>query len=132
MNTESILNEIALDVFVILAETLAGWKNPITEEGKPVLLEHYTWASTLKASGKLILAGPTDVELISTTKINPLGRTTGIIIIKAVSREEAERWAFRDPFHIHGFRKNTVHSMKISMTESSLFQPLNNLITLSN
>ena len=132
MNTESLLNEKALDVFVILAETLAGWKNPMTEEGKPVLLEHYTWASALKASGKLILAGPTDVELISTGKINPLGRTTGIIMIKAESREEAERWAFKDPFHIHGFRKNAVYSMKISMTEHSLFQHLDKVITLTH
>jgi hypothetical protein len=83
MNTDSILNEKALDGFVILAETLAGWKNPITEEGKPVLREHYTLASTLKESGKLILSGPTDDELRSTRKINPLGRTKGIIMMKA-------------------------------------------------
>ena len=34
---ENILNEKPLQVFVIIAETLAGWKNPATDEGKEIL-----------------------------------------------------------------------------------------------
>ena len=120
----SILNDKSLQVFIIVAETLSGWKNPITDGGKAVLMQHYAWGAELKTNGKLILAGPVDFELTSTGKINPIGAITGLIMIKTASREEAEEWAFKDPFHIHGFRRNAVHSMKITMTEHSLFKSL--------
>ena len=123
-----IINDKALDVFVIIAETLAGWKNLISDEGKEVLKQHYNWAANLKSNDKLILAGPTDFELTSTNKINPIGHTTGLIMLKAKLREEAEEWVFKDPFHINGFRKNVVHSMKITMTDNLLFEPLEQLI----
>jgi uncharacterized protein YciI len=119
-----IINDKALDVFVIIAETLAGWKNLISDEGKEVLKQHYNWAANLKSNDKLILAGPTDFELTSTNKINPIGHTTGLIMLKAKLREEAEEWVFKDPFHINGFRKNAVHSMKITMTNNLLFETL--------
>jgi len=124
----NILNDKALQVFVILAETLAGWKSPTTDEGKAVLMKHYKWGAELKFKEKLILAGPTDFELISTNKINPIGHTTGLIMIKAASRKEAEEWAFKDPFHTNGFRKNVVHSMNITMTGNTLLMPLQKLI----
>ena len=97
---ENILNDKALDVFVIIAETLVGWKNLISDEGKEVLKQHYTWAADLKSSDKLILAGPTDFDLTSSNKINSIGHTTGLIMLNVTSREEAEEWAFKDPFHM--------------------------------
>ena len=124
----SILNHKPLQVFMIIAETLEGWKNLTSDEGKAVLLKHYAWGTALKINGKLILAGPTDFDLTSTGQINPIGHTTGIIMLNAKSREEAEEWAFKDPFHTHGFRKNRVYAMKITMTEDSLFMPLEKLI----
>jgi len=124
----NILNENPLQVFIIIAETLAGWKNPTTEDGKAVLMKHYAWGAELKSKGKLLLAGPTDIELTSTNKINPIGHTTGLIMIKATSREEAEELAFKDPFHTNGFRRNVVYSMKITMTDNALFLPLKILI----
>ena len=124
----NIVNEIPLQVFIIVAETLEGWKNPTSDEGKAVLMQHYKWGTELKTKGKLILAGPTDFELTSTNKINPIGHPTGLIMLKTATREEAVEWAFRDPFHIHGFRKNVVHSLKITMTENTLFMPLKKLI----
>ncbi|MFN5183545.1 MAG: YciI family protein [Bacteroidota bacterium] len=78
----------------------------------------------LKEKNKLLLAGPTDFELISSNKINPIGHITGIIILNVKSREEADLWAEKDPFHINGYRKNVVHSFKITMTEGSVFQTL--------
>ena len=125
---ENILNEKPLQIFVIIAETLTGWKNPTTNEGKEVLMQHYAWAAELKSNGILVLAGPTDFELTSAGKINPIGHTTGLILIKAQSREDAENWAFKDPFHVRGFRKNVLRSMKITMTDNSLFEPLEKLI----
>ena len=43
-------------------------------------------------------------------------------------KEEAEEWALKDPFHINGFRRNEIHSMKITMTDNSLFEHLEKLI----
>ena len=124
----NILNSKALQVFVILAESLDGWKNPQADEGKAVLLEHYAWAEELKANGKLLLAGPTDFDLTSTGKLDPIGHLTGLIMLKVETREEAEAWASKDPFQRHGFRKNVVHSLKISMTDNLLFDTLEKLM----
>lgn len=123
-----ILNEKPLLVFCILAETLDGWKDLSSVEGKEILLQHYEWGSELKKNRKLILAGPTDFELISTGEINPIGHTTGLIMLNVSSREEANSWAERDPFHIHGFRKNVVHSFKITMTEKIIVESLQKII----
>lgn len=119
-----VLNDQPFNVFVIIAETLEKWQNPSTEEGKSVLMKHYEWGTELKAKNKLILAGPTDFELTSTNKINPIGHTTGIIILNISSREEAISWAEKDPFHLHGYRRNVVHSLKISMTDNYVFESL--------
>lgn len=124
----SIINEKPLEVFCILAETLSGWKDPHSAEGREILLKHYEWGSELKKNGKLILAGPTDFELISSSEINPIGHTTGLIILNVSTREDAILWAEKDPFHIHGFRKNVVHSLRISMTEKTLFETLEKII----
>jgi uncharacterized protein YciI len=91
-------------------------------------MKHYAWGAELKSKGRLILAGPIDFDLTSTGKMNPIGHTTGLIVLKAASREDAEEWAFKNPFHTNGFRKNVVNSMKITMTEDSLFKPLEKLI----
>ena len=120
----SVLNEIPINVFIILAETLEGWKNLNSEEGKDVLMKHYAWGANLKANGKLILAGPTDFDLTSTGQINPIGHTTGLIMLNVQTREEAEELAFQDPFHTNGFRRNLVHSMKITMTDDLIYRTL--------
>ena len=59
--------------------------------------------------------------------LNPIGLTTGIIMLNVKTREEAVLWAEKDPFHMHGFRKNVVHSMKITITEMSVFETLEKL-----
>jgi uncharacterized protein YciI len=120
----SVLNEIPINVFIILAETLEGWKNLNSEEGKDVLMKHYAWGANLKANGKLILAGPTDFDLTSTGKVNPIGHTRGLIMLNVQTREEAEELAFKDPFHTNGFRRNLVHSMKITMTDEVIYRTL--------
>ncbi len=119
-----ILNDHPLNVFIIIAETLDKWQSPQTEEGKKVLLEHYAWGAELKANNKLLLAGPTDFERIASKEINPIGHITGIIIFRAANRAEAEMWAEKDPFHLLGYRKNMVHSFRISMTEETIYHTL--------
>ena len=49
------------ETFVIVAETLAGWRNPATPEGTDLLAQHYAWAHAQHASGVLLFAGPIDV-----------------------------------------------------------------------
>ena len=120
MMKNEFLNEKPLDIFVILAETLNGWKSPNTVEGKKVLMEHYHWLADLKTNHQLLLAGPTDVDLITMNKFNPIGHTTGIIMLNTNSRQEAEALAFKEPFHVQGYRKNTVCSMKITITAEAL------------
>lgn len=122
--TYNLLNNQAIDVFIIIAETLKKWKNPSSEDGKTILHEHYNWGAELKSKNKLILAGSTDFDLISTNEINPIGLTTGIIMLNVSSREEAIEWAENDPFHLNEFRRNVVHSFKISMTEKIIFKSL--------
>lgn len=125
--SHSVINNQPIDVYIIIAETLDKWQNPSSDAGRSVLMEHYQWGAELKANNKLIMAGPIDFDLTSTQLIDPIGHTTGLIILNVASREEAQEWANRDPFQIHGYRKNVVHSMKISMTENSLFQTLKNI-----
>ena len=123
----SVINDHPIDVFIIIAETLDKWQNPSSEAGRSVLMEHYQWGAELKAKNKLLMAGPIDFDLTSTHQINPIGHTTGLIFLNVASREEAQDWANRDPFQIHGYRKNVVHSMKISMTENTLLETLKNI-----
>jgi uncharacterized protein YciI len=126
--TSDLLNEQALPVFVILAETLEKWKSPNTPEGKAALLEHYAWGAEMKAKGMIILAGPTNLELIANNEYKPIGQLTGLIMIRAASREEAVLVAERDPFHVHGYRRNTVHSMRISIAHPTVYETLCNII----
>ena len=123
----AILNEKPIDVFVIIAETLEKWQHPGTPEGNLVLMEHYKWGAELKENNKIILAGPTNLDLMASGNLNPVGLTTGIIMLNVKTREEAVLCAEKDPFHVHGFRKNVVHSMKITITEMSVFETLENL-----
>jgi len=100
-------------VFVILADTLDKWQPPTTDEGKKVLHQHYLWLLDLEQHGKLILAGPMNHDIIAKGIISAVGNITGLIMIKAETRQEAESIAIQDPFHISGFRRNVVHSLNI-------------------
>ncbi len=99
--------------FVILAESLSKWQAPTTEEGKKMLHRHYLWMLSLEQQGKLVLSGPVDHDLIMHGLLSPIGSITGLIMIKAETREEAESIAEQDPFHVSGYRKNMVHSLNI-------------------
>ena len=128
--SQPVLNETPLNVFVIIATTTAHWRDPHSEEGKIVLLEHYAWGKEIKDSGKLLLAGPSDVELTTTGLIDAVGHITGIIMLKVNTREEAEAIAFNDPFHKHQYRVNKVQSLKITMTNDSIYSQLEKTINV--
>ena len=100
-------------VFLILAESLMKWQAPNTDEGKEMLHQHYLWILSLEQQGKLVLGGPIDHDLILHGHLSPIGNITGLIMIKAETREEAVSIAGQDPFHTSGYRKNMVHALNI-------------------
>ncbi len=122
---DSFLNTKPYEVFVILAEQLEGWQHPSTEAGKKVLEKHFKWGAELKKHRVLLLAGPLSNEEFNEDSTVII---TGIILLNLSSRKEAEFWAFQDPFHLNGYRKNVVHSMKITATSNMLFPIFDQLI----
>lgn len=110
------------DTFVILAETLDGWRSPKSEEGANMLQMHYVWAKEILEKGYTILAGPLDKEQFTNPEFLIKGHLTGLIIIKANSKEEAERIAFQDPFHVNHYRKNKVYSFAIGFANAQILE----------
>lgn len=100
-------------VFVILAETLDRWQPPATDEGRAVLHKHYLWLLDLEQQRKLLMAGPMNMDKLSGPGISVNGVITGMILIKAANRQEAESIALQDPFHTSGYRNNTIHTLNI-------------------
>lgn len=108
------------ETFVILAETLAGWRSPATPEGADLLAQHYGWAREQHASGALLFAGPIDVEALAPGAPPPVGKVSGLLVLRAASREAAEAIAQSDPFHRHGCRSNAVHSWSIRFAQPAI------------
>ena len=112
------------EAFVILAETLNGWKSPVSEEGKKIVQMHYQWANDLLRSGHMLMAGPLDRELFTKSDYELSGHITGLIIIKASSKEEAELLAYQDPFHVNGYRKNRVYTFAIGFANPEILSAI--------
>jgi uncharacterized protein YciI len=112
------------EAFVILAETLDGWKSPVSEEGKKILQLHYEWATELLRNGHTLMAGPLDRELFTKSDYKISGHITGLIIIKASSKEEAEQLAYQDPFHLNGYRNNRVYTFAIGFANPEILSAI--------
>ena len=108
------------ETFVIFAETLSGWRAPSTPEGREVLERHYQWGHRLRESGQLLFAGPVDVETMGPGGPSPVGRITGLLVVRAPSKDAAEAIARQDPFHVAGFRANVVHSWSIRFVQPAI------------
>lgn len=111
-------------VFVVIAETLDGWMPPTTPEGRKVLHAHYLWAKDLHDQQLLLLAGPMNMGNHS-----PAGLPTGLIILHANSQAQAEELAFKDPLHLSGFRKNTVHPWSIRWEAPEISKALDGIFS---
>ena len=68
--------------------------------------QHLLWLWELERSGRLFASGP--VEAADAT--DPYG----MIVIAAPSKAEAERVAEGEPFHVAGWRQNTVGGWNIN------------------
>jgi uncharacterized protein YciI len=112
------------ETFVIVAETLAGWRNPATPEGADLLAQHYAWAHAQHASGALLFAGPIDIEALAPGAPTPVGQVSGLLVLRASSKAAAEAIAQSDPFHIHGCRHNAVHSWSIRFAQQQIAKAL--------
>jgi uncharacterized protein YciI len=112
------------DTFVIVAETLAGWRNPATAEGAKLLAEHYAWAHQQHACGALLFAGPIDIEALAPGASTPVGKVSGLLVLRADSKAAAEAIAQSDPFHINGCRHNAVHSWSIRFAQRPIASAL--------
>jgi len=123
-----LLNAREVQVFIIIAASLDKWAMTHSEEGKAVLKAHYQWAAELKAKNKLMMAGPVDLDLSTVINIAPAGHITGFIMLHVASREEAISWAEKDPFVLHGYRRNSVHALNIKITDKTIYEYLQKTI----
>ena len=106
--------------FIVFAETQPAWKAMGTPEGREVLRQHYLWGRRLQQRGVLLFAGPVDLELAGPGSSPPHGQITGLIVLRAESRDEAQTLANEDPFHVAGYRKNVVHSWSLRMVQPEI------------
>jgi len=90
---------------------------PTTPEGADLLAQHYAWAHAQHASGALLFAGPIDVEALAPGAPTPVGKVSGLLVLRASSQEAAEAIAQSDPFHRNGCRHNAVHSWSIRFAQ---------------
>jgi uncharacterized protein YciI len=117
---ESIAASLAShQTFVVFALTLPAWRSPATDEGREMLHQHYVWADQVRARGSLLFAGPLDPEHAG-PGASPVGKHTGMLVFRASSKEEAEAIAHQDPFHVAGYRVNTVHSWPIRFVQPDI------------
>ena len=108
------------NAFAIIAESLDSWRLINTEEVAKMLQMHYQWARKILADGYTIIAGPLNKELFSVPNFDLAGQITGLIIIRANSKEEAEQIAFQDPFHVNQYRRNKVYSFAIGFANPEI------------
>ncbi|MBL0197651.1 MAG: hypothetical protein IPQ09_26225 [Myxococcales bacterium] len=107
-------------VFVVIAETLDAWQPPSTPEGRKVLHAHHLWAMEVRAKGRLLFAGPLDMGAHGPASPPSIGAPTGLLVLRAASKAEAEEMAQQDPLHRGGFRRNVVHAWSIRWGESEI------------
>ncbi len=116
------------DLFLVMAESLHGWRGPGTPEGRPVMREHYAWIFEKKAQGVLVLSGPVDVAALM-RGTPAVGAVTGLIVLRAPSQEAAQAIVEQDPLHRAGYRRNVVHALRITVAHPALSAALEGLVT---
>ena len=106
-NLEEILASLAnIDVFAVFMRPTEAFQGPLaSEEGRRLLTEHLQYLFEIQRRGQLLGAGPLDLDV---------ERISGMCILCAPSREDAERIAYAEPYHRAGWRTNTVQSWQLN------------------
>lgn len=93
-------------LYVLIMTPLPIATAPAEPPGEATPLEvHYAYVHRLIEQGKVVLMGPclAEPEIEGQAPVPP-----GIGILRVASREEAEEIARDEPFHVMGWRRNTV------------------------
>jgi uncharacterized protein YciI len=93
-----------LALYVMILEPTETCPPPGTDEFFAVLREHFVYWWELEEAGVLVGAGPLEWDAPG----------TGMALVRAASRDEAERLAAGEPFAMRGFRRNVVHPWQLN------------------
>jgi uncharacterized protein YciI len=104
---EEILASLAnIELFAVFMRPTEAFQGPLASaEGRRMLTEHLEYVFEIERSGQMLAAGPLDLDV---------ERISGMCILHAPSREDAERIAYAEPYHQAGWRTNTVHSWQLN------------------
>ena len=118
-NLEEILAKLAnIELFAVFMRPTEAFQGPLaSEEGRRMLTEHLQYLFEIQRRGHLLGAGPLDLDV---------ERISGMCILHASSREDAERIAYAEPYHQAGWRTNTVQSWQLN--EGLLIDATNALV----
>lgn len=118
-NLEEMLVGLAnIELFAVFMRPTEAFQGPLASaEGRRMLTEHLQYLFEIQRSGQLFAAGPLDLDL---------EHISGMCILHAPSREDAERIAYAEPYHQAGWRTNTVQSWQLN--EGSLIDATNALV----
>lgn len=71
------------------------------------LADHKQWLATLERQGRLIAAGPLLDD-------DHQSSGSGVVVVRAASRDEAAHLLDQDPFHARGLRTYRLHPWRIN------------------
>jgi uncharacterized protein YciI len=94
-----------LDLWLLTLRPVGSGKPDDPDEARELLRRHFVFWWELEEAGVLLAAGPVDLE-------SP--ERHGMAILMAVTREEAERLAREEPFHVAGHRVNGVSHWQLN------------------
>jgi uncharacterized protein YciI len=116
---EEILASLAnIELFVVFMRPTEVFQGPLaSEEGRRLLTEHLQYLFEIQRRGQLLGSGPLDLDV---------ERISGMCILHAPSREDAERIAYEEPYHQAGWRTNTVQSWQLN--EGLFIEAVNALV----
>lgn len=94
-----------ITLFAIFMKNTNAYEGASTSaEGRRLLTEHMRYLFELQRAKQLYAAGPMDIDV---------GHFEGLCIVRADSREDAERIAHAEPYYKAGWRTNTVRSWQL-------------------
>jgi len=104
---EEVLARLAnIELFAVFMRPTEAFQGPLASaEGRRMLTKHLEYLFEVQRGGQLLAAGPLDLDV---------EHISGMCILHAPSREDAERIACEEPYHRAGWRTNTVQSWQLN------------------